>query len=280
MGCRHLENFGRNRSRRQNGVEQRRPAGMAPGPMDVEAYELYRPAGKRTFSTEEIIHRIRSARLQDLVSHRTVIVPQLGAPGVAAHDVRKETGFRVIYGPVMAADIPAFLTNGFKCSPEMRRVAFPLKDRMALIPIELVGTLRYLWIPLLLFLLLDLFSPGFFRNLFLKDVLLTMGAVIAGTVLTQVFLPWLPGRAFALKGWVAGLIVTGGLGLCFSLPVVLQISDLLLFPAAAAYMGLNFTGATPFTSLSGVVKEMSTAIPVILLSLLAALVLRIVFLFG
>lgn len=253
---------------------------MAPGPMDVEAYELYRPAGKRTFSTEEIIHRIRSARLQDLVSHRTVIVPQLGAPGVAAHDVRKETGFRVIYGPVMAADIPAFLTNGFKCSPEMRRVAFPLKDRMALIPIELVGTLRYLWIPLLLFLLLDLFSPGFFRNLFLKDVLLTMGAVIAGTVLTQVFLPWLPGRAFALKGWVAGLIVTGGLGLCFSLPVVLQISDLLLFPAAAAYMGLNFTGATPFTSLSGVVKEMSTAIPVILLSLLAALVLRIVFLFG
>ena len=39
-------------------------------------------AGKGTFGTEELINQINDTQLQSFVSHRRIIVPQLGAPGV------------------------------------------------------------------------------------------------------------------------------------------------------------------------------------------------------
>ena len=59
-------------------------------------------------------------------SHRRLILPQLGAPGVAAHSVKEQSGFRVIYGPIKATDLPAFLEAGRKATPAMRRKAFPM----------------------------------------------------------------------------------------------------------------------------------------------------------
>lgn len=39
-----------------------------------------------------------------------------------------------------------------------------------------------------------------------------------------------------------------------------------LVPAVSAYLALNFTGATPWTSLSGVRKEMRLGLPLIIAS--------------
>ena len=61
-------------------------------------------------------------------------MPQLGAPGIAAHEVQMATGFRVVYGPVRAEDLPAFLDARMKATPEMRRVRFDLRDRLLLVP--------------------------------------------------------------------------------------------------------------------------------------------------
>ena len=36
-----------------------------------------------------------------------LVLPQLGAPGVAGHLVERRTGFEVVWGPVMAEDLPA-----------------------------------------------------------------------------------------------------------------------------------------------------------------------------
>ncbi len=66
-------------------------------------------AGEGTFGTDELVRRIEACQLNEVVSQRQLILPQLGAPGIAAHEVRKRSGFKVEYGPVRAADLPEYL---------------------------------------------------------------------------------------------------------------------------------------------------------------------------
>ena len=73
--------------------------------LDTKGVNVWCAAGKGTFGTEELIGRIKSTDLSSIVDHRDLILPQLGAPGVAAHEVNKRTGFVVHYGPVRAKDI-------------------------------------------------------------------------------------------------------------------------------------------------------------------------------
>ena len=105
--------------------------------LDTYGINVWCAAGKGTFGTDELVRRIESTGLGEVVSHRKLILPQLGAPGVAAHEVKKRTGFKVEYGPVRAPDLPEYLRTG-AATPEMRRVRFPLKDRLVLVPVELV----------------------------------------------------------------------------------------------------------------------------------------------
>ena len=100
--------------------------------LDTKGINVWCAAGKGTFGTEELVERVAAVNLKDVVSHRQLIVPQLGAPGLAAHKVLQQSGFRVAYGPVRAKDIPQFLAADLKADAEMRRVQFPLLDRLVL----------------------------------------------------------------------------------------------------------------------------------------------------
>lgn len=111
--------------------------------LDTKGINVWCAAGKGTFGTDELVRRIDDAELTKVVSHNRLIVPQLGAPGVSAHKVRERSGFRVTYGPVRAEDIPAFLEAGMKATTEMRRVQFPARDRLAVAPVELVLSAKY-----------------------------------------------------------------------------------------------------------------------------------------
>jgi hypothetical protein len=51
------------------------------------------------------------------------------------------------------------------------------------------------------------------------------------------------------------------------------VAWLILLGVMGSYMGLNFTGASTYTSLSGVKKETRIAIPVMIVGLLAAVCL-------
>ena len=51
------------------------------------------------------------------------------------------------------------------------------------------------------------------------------------------------------------------------------VSTFLLLPTVSAFFALNFTGSTPFTSRSGVKREMRRSLPVMGLALVAGLVL-------
>ena len=115
-------------------------------------------AGKGTFGTEELVRRIESSGLEHIVAHRQLILPQLSGPGVAAHQVKKLSGFKVIYGPIKAADLPVFLDAGLKATPDMRRKTFTVRERIVLIPVELVNALKWSLIILPIFFFLGGFG--------------------------------------------------------------------------------------------------------------------------
>ena len=80
--------------------------------LDTKGINVWCAAGAGTFGTDEIVNRIEKTNLSKVVSNRTLIVPQLGAPGVSAHKVKERSGFQVIYGPARASDIQQFMHNG------------------------------------------------------------------------------------------------------------------------------------------------------------------------
>lgn len=236
--------------------------------LDTRGINVWCAAGKGTFGTEELVHRIDITGLKDIVNHRKLLVPQLGAPGISAHRVKAQSGFSVIYGPVRASDIPAFLKAGMKATPEMRQVRFSLRDRARVVPIELVmGVPKFLLIMLVFFLLSGLTSTGYSINSAisagLRAVLALLLAYIAGTAAAPLLLPWLPGRSFSIKGFTAGVLF-----FAISFFVVLRGAPLLettawflLISAFSSFLTMNFTGASTYTSLSGVKKEMRYAVP-------------------
>jgi hypothetical protein len=245
--------------------------------IDTKGINVWCAAGKGTFGTAEIVRRIEKVRLHEVVSHRKIILPQLAAPGVAAHEVQKQSGFQVIYGPVRAGDIPAFLQEGGKATPEMRQVRFRLKDRLVLTPVEVATVMKPALFLLAALLGLNFLSvilkgsPLVFTRLWGRtaaDFLPFLGAILAGTVLTPALLPYLPGRAFAWKGWLLGVL--WALAYMFYLAPgsgpVRTAAHLLFLPAAAAFLAMNFTGSSTYTSLSGVVKEMGFALPAIIIA--------------
>ncbi len=241
--------------------------------LDTKGVNVWCAAGKGTFGTDELICQIDATGLPSIVSHRRLIVPQLGAPGIAAHEVRKRSGFRVAFGPVRAEDIRVFLEAHMEATPEMRRVRFPLADRLAVVPVELVMSAKFvLAVMVLLLLLAGLGTDGYSWSRVvgqgIGSAVLFAGAFLAGTVFTPMLLPWLPGRALSLKGlWI-------GLALLIGVALFLWANDrpptswttaaawCLLIPVAASFAAMSFTGATTYTSLSGVRREMRIAVPI------------------
>jgi hypothetical protein len=251
--------------------------------LDTHGINVWCAAGKGTFGTEELVKRIRQEHLADVVDHRTVIVPQLGASGVAGHTVRTQSGFRVQFGPIRAQDLPLYFAQAGEASLAMRQVRFGLRERLALVPVELVGAAPWTFLAGVVLFLLDLViapNVGFLAHLrnALWGFIPYLGAIVIGTVLVPILLPWIPGRAFALKGWFLGLVWVA-IDLMVIAPgsswkQILFLS--LILPPISAFLALSFTGSSTFTSLSGVRKEMRLAIPVILLSVTLSLLFLVI----
>lgn len=240
--------------------------------LDTKGVNVWCAAGHGTFGTEELIKRIESSGLKKIVSHRKLILPQLGAPGVAAYQVKRVSGFKVYYGPIRAKDLPAYLDSGWLATPAMRTMTFPLKERAVLIPIELVAAIKhFLIIAPVLFILSGFGGPNTFlvntMNYGLFAVIALLAAILSGAILNPLLLPYLPGRAFSIKGFVIGIVVA--LILLYLRDINLQIwtgriealAWMLIIPALSSYLAMNFTGCSTYTSLSGVKKEMRWALP-------------------
>ena len=258
--------------------------------LDTKGINVWCAAGKGTFGTDEIVNRIQQTNLSEVVSHRTIIVPQLGAPGVSAHKVRQQCEYRVIYGPVQASDIPQFMDNGLKATPEMRIVRFGLIDRLALTPIEIVSWgKRMFWgkhgltIMLMLLLISGLDRGGFVLSKAFhfgpEALVMYVAAFLCGAFFTPLLLPWLPGRALSVKGAFLGLLVALGIGWyhwnALSGFHVNTLAWLFLLPAISSFIAVTFVGASTYTSLSGVFKEMKLAVPVQITATIVGVVLLV-----
>jgi hypothetical protein len=228
--------------------------------LDTKGINVWCAAGKGNFSTAELVRRIQNTGLGDVVSHRTIVAPQLCATAVCARDVRQMSGFKIEFGPVRAEDIKEFMRTG-EATEEMRTVRFDLKDRVVLIPVEAKGTLPFV-------------AGGAAVAYVAGDPIASAGILAASAAGLGAFpslLPELPGEEFSVKGFTLGALV--GLGAAVaalldrdsgSLPlrVVRAASYLLALPPLTAFIALNFTGCSTYTSPSGVRREINSYVPV------------------
>ncbi len=140
-------------------------------------------AGGGMFNAHSVTSVVKTSRIAERVDHRTLILPQLSAPGIDIARVEHETGWYCLFGPAYAADIPAFIEADLRKTDEMRRARFPLVARLemavmwagllsavAAIPVAIVdwrmlpGALAMIWgFALFLFVFFDQvlrFVPG------------------------------------------------------------------------------------------------------------------------
>lgn len=243
--------------------------------LDTKGINVWCAAGKGTFGTGELQRRIAAVRLDQVVSHRTLILPQLGAPGVSAPELKKAAGWTVKYGPVRAEDIRAYLAAGQKKDGAMRKVRFDLADRMAVAPVELTQA----W-PLLLGIVAASavfglpFSEGYVARL-LEFLLPVAGGALVALFGFPALLPVLPFRAFALKGAVLG--VAWGAASAFAVGVTLPVGVglVLIIAPMAAFIAMNFTGASTFTCQPGAALEVRRGILPMAVSLAAGIVVTV-----
>jgi hypothetical protein len=134
--------------------------------------------------------------------------------------------------------------------------------------VELSLLQKYLlWVLPVVFIIsgvgMDLFSFSRAWHRGIMAIAACAAGIFSGAVAVPVLLPWIPGKAFSVKGSIVGIILgTVVAGLFLGGFRMLDATALVLLTTAlSSYLAMNFTGSTPFTSPSGVEKEMRMAIP-------------------
>ncbi|HAW85181.1 MAG TPA: hypothetical protein DD477_08860 [Spirochaetaceae bacterium] len=247
--------------------------------LDTRGVNVWCAAGKGSFGTVELLAKLKQCAVADLVSHRQLILPQLGAPGVSAPAVAKQAGWRIVWGPVRAADLPRFLASGLNKTEAMATVNFDMADRLRVAPVEMVQSWPVLAAGLVLAAVAAIFGRLDFAdrlNRFVRTFLAIGGIWASGTVLFPILLPWLPGLAFGVKAgclglaWgVAGSLLLGS-GPWFGAALTLASG------AVVSFLGMNLTGASTYTSQTGALLEVERSTIPQAVSLLLAAVLSIV----
>ena len=254
--------------------------------LDTDSINVWCAAGKGTFGTEELINRILENRIDQIVEHNRIIVPQLGAPGIKAHEIKKRTGFKVHFGPVDAKDIPAYLKANYTATKKMRRKRFTILDRLVLTPMEINPFLKKFFLYALIVLLFFGLQPSgiLFNNAWHDGkpfLILGLLSILCGAFITPIFLPFIPFRAFSIKGWLVGVLMLIILSYSAELlgiqNIFLIIFTYLFYPLLISYIALQFTGSTTFTGISGVNKELKIGIPIYVIGTAISIILLIIF---
>jgi hypothetical protein len=254
--------------------------------LDTKGINVWCAGGKGTFGTDELMRSVESSHLNSIVSHRKLILPQLGATGVSAYKVKELSGYSVIYGPVRARDIREWLTSEDKSSSKFRQVRFNMYDRLILTGVEISSHFKYLVFTLAAFYIL----AGFNSHGYSMDQAFSKGndaavkmiiAFFTGTFLTPLLLPFVPFRAFSLKGGLLGLLMVVLLLLTGLLAqsAILSLAWAMIMIPVSSFLAMNFTGSSPITNLSGVLLEVKRAVPFQIGLASAGVVLFIVSLF-
>jgi len=104
-------------------------------------------------NNHSVISVIKTSGIEEKANHRTIVLPQLAASGIEAKVIQKKTGWKVIWGPIYAKDIPRFLEKNFTKSEAMRQVNFPIIERieMATMWWFFLAVIQFIfWIPFII----------------------------------------------------------------------------------------------------------------------------------
>jgi ubiquinone/menaquinone biosynthesis C-methylase UbiE len=205
---------------------------------DSSGINVWCAAGGGYFTADKVIAAVRSSDVEKVVNHHALILPQLCANGVDGWRIRKETGWGVHWGPVRAADIPAYLAANRKKTDAMRRVRFPLKDRLEMVSVT-VG-----------FYGLLILVPVF---LFWRSLLLPIAASLLGlSYFYAVMHPWLAGRDGLQKSIPLILIALAGLATYQMLGNAMPAPQ--IFHWAVGVTGLAFFTAAELQGMSPLMR--------------------------
>jgi len=97
---------------------------------DSRGINVWCAAGGGHLTHHDVIAAIRTSGVQDLVSHRTLVLPQLAATGVERKTIQETTGWTCKWGPARLEDLPAFLDRDLRVSKPERRMRSPLWERL------------------------------------------------------------------------------------------------------------------------------------------------------
>jgi NAD-dependent dihydropyrimidine dehydrogenase PreA subunit len=186
-------------------------------------------AGADEFNTDSVVTAVKTSGIGDLVDHRKLVLPPLGAPGVRAVDVRERTGWVPRWGPVYAEDLPRYLAGGYRRDERMKRVTYEWRERLdtalgSVFLFYLVGAVgfllfgrsllpEYLWVGSAAFLFFFLTCPWLPGKTGLAKVLIVDAVLAALLVATELMAPGAsPWRAELILGMVLLLVFGGELG--------------------------------------------------------------------
>jgi ferredoxin len=154
------------------------------------------------FNAGSVITAIKTSSLDQYITHRRIILPQLAAPGVDPRKVKEITGWQCVWGPVNMDDLPEFLDklpdSIHHKTDQQRSVRFNSKFR-----VEMASAYVF---PILLILAIPLFLILFFMHLWIWAILSC--AMIAFDVYL-IFLIWplLPAHSGTYKTIIGSLTV-------------------------------------------------------------------------
>ncbi len=154
-------------------------------------------AGGEEFNTHSVVSVVKTSGIAELVDHRRLVLPPLGAPGICLDEVRAQTRWSVRWGPVRAADLPAYLAQRGLRDAHMKRVTYDWRERLdtglgSLFPFYLIGAIGFL-----------LFGRGLLAEYLLVGALTFLFFMLA--------CPWLPGKRGLTKVILPEVVLAGAL---------------------------------------------------------------------
>jgi NAD-dependent dihydropyrimidine dehydrogenase PreA subunit len=151
------------------------------------------------FTATSVADAVNESQLAQRVGHRTLILPALCAPGVSAVDVRAKTGFKAIFGPVSASDIPEFIERHYKKTEAERRFPFGFRHRLDM----LVAMNFIIWL-----------VPAAILAIFFTELTLHFSALFWLTAtIGYLFFPFIPGKGVRHKSLALTVVAFAGYAL-------------------------------------------------------------------
>jgi len=111
---------------------------------DSKGVNVWCAAGGGHLTHHDVISVLRTSGIDNLVSRRELILPQLAATGVERRPIEEATGWTTEWGPARLEDLPAVLERGGGVRGRERRMRFPLWERLEMavmwvLPMILIG---------------------------------------------------------------------------------------------------------------------------------------------